>query len=187
MPLIPKAPHEDTSTNPYWGVYLHKIIDGILMSSAYRLDANETIVLLGQTAPRSLYYSYIPYVFDRWYPNGWSSPSSAWSKCPNVTDSNGGRCKLFASLGNPIHMLNMNTSNKEGQSFNSAFAHYMGGDQEQVKEIQRLSAKEGIPKSIQNVFGLSSVRARLGLTKTSDAFTHMVWTTYGENQKDFDA
>ena len=103
------------------------------MSSAYRLDANETIVLLGQTAPRSLYYSFIPYIFDRWYPKGWSSPSSAWSKCPNVTNSDGERCKIFASLGNPINMLNMNTSNHGGRSFNSAFVHYIGGDQGQIE------------------------------------------------------
>ena len=62
----------------------------------------------------------------------------------------------------------------------------MGGDQGQIEEIQRVSTEEGIPKSIQNVFGLSAERAELGLTKTSDVFTHMLRTTYVENKKEFD-
>ena len=183
--LLPKAPGENTSTYSNWGVTLHEEVDGVFMSSTYRLDSRETILMLGQTAPRSLYYAYIPYVFDRWYPKGWSSKSSDWSKCPDVTDPNGSRCRLFASLGDPINMLNMNTSNEGGQSFNSAYAHYMGGDPIQVKKIQAFSIQAGIQKSTHNVFGLSSVRANLGLEPTSDGFMHLTRTAFVEDKDEF--
>jgi len=183
--MLPKAPHEDTSTYSKWGESLHDVVDGVYMSATYRLDANETILMLGQTVPRALYYSYIPYVFDRWYRQGWISKSSDWSKCPDVTDPNGSRCKIFASLGDPINMLNMNTSNEGGQSFNSAYAYYMGGDQIQVNKIKKLSTQAGIPKSIHNVFGLSSQRSELGLEPTSDGFMHLTRTAFAEDKDEF--
>ena len=183
--LLPKGPYEDTSTYSNWGVTLSYEVNGTFMSATYRLDDTETILMLGQTAPRSLYYAYIPYVFDRWYPQNWKSNSSDWSRCPDVTDPNGGRCRLFASLGNPTNMLNMNTSRQNGESFNSEFAYYMGGDQNQIKEIQKISIRAGIRKSTQNVFGISKQRAKLGLKKDSDGFMHLTRTAFVENKEEF--
>ena len=183
--FLPKAPHEDTSTYSNWGITLSHKVNGVQMSSSFRLDANETVVMLGQTPPRALYYSYIPYVFDRLFPKGWSSKSTDWSKCPNVTDPLGTRCKIFASLGNPINMLNINTSNYKGQSFNSAFAHFMGGDQTQIQTIVELSEKVGIPQSIHNVFGLSTERAKLGLMREDDAIMHLSRVAFIEDADEF--
>ena len=167
--FLPKAPHEDTSTYSNWGITLSHKVNGVQMSSSFRLDANETVVMLGQTPPRALYYSYIPYVFDRLFPKGWSSKSTDWSKCPNVTDPFGTRCKIFASLGNPINMLNINTSNYKGQSFNSAFT----------------SAFLGIPQSIHNVFGLSTERSKLGLMREDDAIMHLSRVAFVEDNDEF--
>ena len=180
--FLPAAPHEDISTYPGWGKLLGTQVNGVNMSANYRLDANETIVMLGQTPPRCLYYSYLPYVLDRWYPNGWSSSGSEQiGKCPDVTNPLGGRCTIFASLGNPINMLDMNTSFEGGQSFNSAFAHFMGGDMTQVEKIQNMSIDVGVQSSIHNIFGLSTARANLGLTPTSDAFLHLFRFAFIEN------
>ena len=132
----------------------------------YRLDRSETVIILGQTPPRCLYYSYTPYLYDRWYPYTWISPSTqVMGKCPDVTNKDGSRCGIFASLGDPINMLTMNTSNENGQSFNSAFAHFMGGDAEQVATLKIIAdTHAGIPLSIQNVFPLSIERLKMGLT-----------------------
>ena len=183
--LLPKSPREDTSTYSNWGVTLSGNFNGTFMSATYRLDETETVLMLGQTAPRSLYYAYIPYVFDRWYPKGWTSKSTDWSRCADVTDPNGSRCRLFASLGNPTNMLNMNTSNEKGDSFNSEFAYFMGGDQNQIGEIQGLGIRAGIRKSTHNVFGLSKDRARLGLDRDSDGFMHLTRTAFVENKEEF--
>ena len=182
LTFLPAGPSEDISTYPAWGKFLGTQVNGVNMSASYRLDANETIVMLGQTPPRCLYYSYLPYVLHRWYPNGWSSPSSNLiGKCPDVTNPYGGRCAIFASLGNPINMLDMNTSNEGGDSFNSAFAHFMGGDMEEVEKIQNLSIEAGIQSSIHNIFGLSTARANLGLSPTSDALAHLFRFAFADN------
>ena len=189
--LLPKNPREDTSTYSNWGVTLSGNFNGTFMSATYRLDETETVLMLGQTAPRSLYYAYIPYVFDRWYPKGWTSKSSDWSRCADVTDPNGSRCRLFASLGNPTNMLNMNTSDENGDSFNSEFAYFMGGDQNQIAEIQAVGIRAGIRRSTHNIFGLSKISkdqtngAKLGLHKDSDGFMHLTRTAFVENKEEF--
>ena len=68
MIFLPKGPNEDVSTYSNWGKILSTEVNGVNMSANYRLDINETILMLGQTPPRSLYFSYLTYVFDRWYP-----------------------------------------------------------------------------------------------------------------------
>ena len=137
--FLPEAPGEDTSTYSNWAEVLSEVVDGITMSATYRLDASETIVILGQTPPSSLYYSYIPYVFDRWHPFRWSPPWDADNpKCPEVTDRDGSRCDHFASIANPINVVNMKTSMEGGQSFNSAFAIFMGGDMTQVENLKKM-------------------------------------------------
>ena len=151
---LPKGPQEDVSTYSNWGKILMTQVDGVDMSSNYRLDANETIVMLGQTPPRSLYFSYATYVFDRWYPYNWTSSSSSLiSKCPHVENPEGSRCQIFASLGDPINMINMNTSAEDGEAFSSGFSLFMSGDVTQMSIMQEMGAKAGIQPSIQNMFG----------------------------------
>ena len=180
---LPKGPQEDISTYSKWGAVLSQNVDGVEMSATFRLDVRETIVMLGQTPPRSLYYSWVPYVFDRWFPQNWTSSSSeSFGKCPDVTDRNGARCEIFASLGNPINMLHMNTSNEGGQSFNSAFAHFMGGDMIQVETVQKLSIDAGMQSSIHNIFALSTERIQFGLTPTGDGLIHLARATFTENK-----
>ena len=166
--FLPAGPHEDTSTYSSWGRLLNMTVNGVRMSSNFRLDTNETVIILGQAPPRCLYYSYVPYVFDRWYPYKWTSPSwNLLGKCDAVTDREGSRCELFASLGDPINMLTMNTSNENGQSFSSAFAHFMGGDSEQIMNLSSIANMHaGIPHAIQNVLPLSTARVKLGLMGT---------------------
>ena len=183
--FLPKGPKEDVSTYSKWGELLTLEVNGVNLSSNYRLDANETILMLGQTPPRSLYYSYVTYVFDRWYPFNWSSPvDSKGGVCPNVTDPNGSRCELFASLGDPINMINMNTTLDNGDSFNSGFALFMGGDVLQTSHVKQLSVNAGIESNIQNTFPLSTSRINLGLTPTSDGLIHLLRTVFPENKDD---
>ena len=185
LPFLPAGPDEDISTHSHWGDFLVTQVDGVNMSANYRLAVGETIVMLGQTPPRCLYYSYVPYVYDRWYPHGWSSSSSDLVlKCRFVVDTNGTRCKIFASLGNPINMLHMNTSGVDGESFNSAFAHFMGGDMAEVEKVQKMGIEAGIHSSIHNTFGLSTERVNLGLTPTSDGFLHFFRFTFAENSSE---
>ena len=44
--FLPKGPQEDVSTYSNWGKILMTQVDGVNMSSNYRLDTNETIVML---------------------------------------------------------------------------------------------------------------------------------------------
>merc|ERR1712166_1412431 len=109
---LPPAPREDVSTYGGWCEVLCSK-DGA-KSASYRLDANETVLILGRTPPRSLYFSITTYMFDRFYPDGWKSPASdLMGKCPAVNNPEGGRCNMFASLHNPVNMLTMNTSNDQ--------------------------------------------------------------------------
>mgnify|MGYP003308235884 CR=1 FL=1 len=185
LTFLPPGPHEDISTHARGWRYLTIQMDGVNMSANFRLDAGETVVMLGQTPPRCLYYSYVPYVFDRWYPYGWYPPSpsvfGSLANCPEVTDLNGASCNVFASLGNPINLLHMNTSDIEGESFNSAFAHFMGGDTREVEKVQNVSVEAEIPLSIHNIFGLSTERVNLGLTPTSDGLLHLFRFVFAEN------
>ena len=183
--FLPAGPFENVATYPLWEKILRTEVDGVSMSGTYRLDPRETVITIGQTPPRCLYYSYLPYVFDRYYPFGWSSTGSGPTKCPTVTDARGGRCTLFASLGNPINMLTINSSRENGQSFNSEFAYFMSGDMDQVKYMQKMSEEAGIAPSIHNTFGLSTQRVNLGLTPISDGFSHLLRFVFGENQDEF--
>ena len=167
--FLPAGPHEDTLAHPSWGTFVDTpimTIDLVRMSSRYRLEKNETVIIFGQTPPRCLYYSYVPYIYDRWYPYGWTSPSTQVSgKCSDVTYEDVSRCEIFASLGNPINMLTMNTSNTNGESFNSAFAHFMGGDAEQVAALTIIAdLYANVPFSIQNIFPLSTEKLNLGVS-----------------------
>merc|ERR1712223_1955610 len=184
--FLPKGPEEDVSTYSNWGKILMTQVNGVNMSSNYRLDINETIVMLGQTPPRSLYFSYIPYVFDRWYPYNWTSPRDTISviKCPHVTNPDGSRCEIFASLGDPINMININTTNENDEAFSSGFSLFMSGDSSQMSHLQQMSLEVGIDSNIQNTFGLSTSRINLGLTPTSDGIMHLLRTAFTENIDD---
>ena len=183
--FLPKGPEEDVSTYSNWGKILMTQVNGVNMSSNYRLDTNETIVMLGQTPPRSLYFSYATYVFDRWYPYNWTSISSSLiGKCPHVENPDGSRCEIFASLGDPINMIKMNTSAEDGDAFSSGFSLFMSGDADQISRIQEMGSEAGIPSNIQNTFGLSTERINLGLSETSDGLAHLLRTAFTENVDD---
>ena len=137
LTFLPEGPRENVADFPWWGSALNIEVGGVKMSATYRLEADETVVTLGQTPPRCLYYSFLPYVYSRYHPPGWkSSCQSCLSKCPDVTDSSGGRCAPFASLGDPINMLNINSSYENGQSYNSEFAHFIGGNKAEVAKFR---------------------------------------------------
>lgn len=179
---LPSAAGEDISDYPEWGTIPIEV-DGVKMSANFRLSERDTVIMLGQTPPRSLYYSWVPYIFDRWHPKGWSSPEPReLSKCATITKEEGSRCNYFASLGDPLNMLHMNTSMEKGQSFSSSFAHFMGGDKVQVNKIRAMSVNAGIDTSIHNVYPLSNERVRLGLDSTSDSILHLGRVTFTENK-----
>lgn len=180
---LPPSPGEDVSTYSKWNTIPDEV-HGAGMSVNYRLLEQETVIMLGQTYPRSLYYSWVPYLFDRWHPKGWSAPdqSEPLLKCDDVTAEEGARCEMFASLGDSISMMNMRTSGENGQSFASSFAHFMGGHQQQVKLMRALSVKAGVPASIHNVYPLSSERIDFGLDATSDGMLHLGRVTFTENK-----
>jgi len=173
--FLPPGVNEDVTTNPNWGMPLSEKVNGSMYSASYRLEANETIVLLGQTPPRSLYYSYVPYIFDRWYPQNWSSPSTdIMGKCPTVTAANGLRCRVFASLGDPISMQDINCSSLGGESFSSSFAHFMGGDTTQVELLKETGILSGISEDLHNTFALSSDVVDFGVGREGDGILHLL-------------
>ena len=179
--MLPKGPSEDVSTYSKWGAILKKEVDGVEMSSSYRLDVGETVVMLGQKPPRSLYYSFVPYLFDRWYPENYAFRLGGRpGTCPNVTNPDGERCEIFASLGSPINMLEMNTKGRE--SFSSEFALFMGGDKSQVEHIKAMGVEVGIESSVQNVFPISTEKVNLGLTPISDGLMTLDRTAFTENE-----
>ena len=53
--FLPKGPEEDVSTYSNWGKILMTQVNSVNMSSNYRLDTNETIVMLGQTYRKQKY------------------------------------------------------------------------------------------------------------------------------------
>jgi len=172
---LPKGPREDVSTYAGWCSVLCS--KDKQKSASYRLDANETVLLIGRTPPKSLYFSITSYMFDRFYPDGWSSPSKdIMGKCPKVTSSDGNRCQQFASLHNPVNMLTMNTTGGASSSwYDASFAGFMGGDVSQVSTVQDIAAQAGIPRSSHNMFPLPSGDVRLGTTsKEADGFMNMM-------------
>ena len=180
---LPPAVGEDISTYPEWGT-LATVVDGVKMSASFRLQRQDTVIMLGQTPPRSLYFSWVPYIFDRWYPKGWKSkePKRPLLWCPSVTEENGSRCNVFASLGDAINMLNIKTSTENGESFASAFAHFMGGDASQIEKIQSISAEVGVDRSIHNVYPISSERFRFGLDRSADSLSEFGRITFADNK-----
>ena len=180
---LPPGPGEDISTYPEWGT-LKTVSNGKEMSANFRLARKETVIMLGQTPTRSIYYSWVPYVFGRWFPKGWESPEPEREmlRCPTVTDEKGSRCDIFASLGDAINMVTMKTSMENGESFASAFAHLMGGDASQIEKIQEIAAGVGIEESIQNVYPLSSKRVHFGLDRKGDGILHLGRVTFTEDK-----
>ena len=77
------------------------------------------------------------------------------------------------------------SSKENGQSFNSEFAYFIGGNMDEVTKIQTMSVEAGIPNYVHNTFGLSSERVNLGLTPISDGFVQLFRFMFAENREQF--
>jgi len=180
---LPPSPGEDTSTYGGWCEVLCSADKQ--RSASYRLNANETVILLGRTSPRSLYFSITSYMFDRFYPKGWKSPShDVMGKCPKVTEDAGARCKQFASLHNPANMLTLNTS-QEGEGggwWDSSFAGFMGGDSAGMEAVQAIVESAGVPRTLHNQLPLPAGDIRLGTgSREADGFLSLLRVAFSDD------
>lgn len=73
-------------------------------SAAWRLQANDAVVLIGDSPPEMRYWGLTNYLFNRHYENadGKNTTVTSISQCPKPP----ARCESFASLGDTQNMIN---------------------------------------------------------------------------------
>lgn len=92
LTMLPRGVGENTDFK-LWGQPLE--IDG--MSAAWRLQANEAVVIIGDSPPEMRYWGITNYLFSRYYEDshGKNTTVNSVSQCPAPP----ARCESFASMG----------------------------------------------------------------------------------------
>lgn len=144
---LPRAPGQ-TVANP--------IENASGVSAAWRLRADEAVVLVGRTPPTAAYFGLTPYVFDRDY-------------------GASGRQTVFASLGDTLNHQVLATSGTPDATAGDAFARdtlVVATSDRGVDDRVRAAAESvGYPRGIMNRVVFPTTVGRFGLDAAADSFS----------------
>jgi len=135
------------------------------MRSAIRLQPDEAIIYVGMTPPPSPYFSYTAYVFSRFDPTRGGDPPY------------GDRAETFASLGDSLNQLVLNTKDDPDAPFNAENVVILTGDAGVDASLRGLLAVAGFPPSRVNTLVIPQFEAdgvtplaRMGYANEDDVF-----------------
>jgi len=140
------------------------------MRSIFRLQPDEALVFVGTTPPPSPYFSFTAYVFNRFDPGRGGDPPY------------GDRIETFASLGDSLNHLTLNTADGTADvPFNAETVVIVTGDRGVDASLRRLLATAGFPDSMVNTVVIPRFEAdgvtplaRMGYENEDDVFNVLV-------------
>jgi hypothetical protein len=118
----------------------------------FLLAANEALIIVGQTPPPMSYFSYQPFVLDRW-----SEKQDTW-------------ISPFGTVGDTVNNLTINTSGPPGDPFNKNAIVVLTSDRAVDAAVRAAARRAGYPASILNTLVVPDALTRLGFEEHADQF-----------------
>ncbi len=166
IPFVPLGPGEP---NPDPESRFPSPVDLPSMFGVYRLQPDEALVWVGTTPPESPYFSFTAYVFSRFDPAALGEPP--------YDD----RVEVFASLGDSLNQLTINTSAQPGESpFGKESVVIVTADKGVDLAVREVLDGAGFSESVANTLviprfdtdGVTPI-ARMGYDNQDDVFVVM--------------
>lgn len=148
---LPPAPDQDPST-----ITPVTVDQSTGLLKAYKLRADEAIVLVGKTPPPMKYFSYVFYLYLRY------------------SEQAGTRVQLWDSLDDTFNNQRIHTEGTPDGSTGNPFEQRMmliyTADRTTDSGVRQAAAEAGYPTSMLNTGPISTELAHMGLTATADDF-----------------
>jgi hypothetical protein len=120
----------------------------------YRLRPDEALLFIGRTPPECKYFSFVPYVYDRYIPN------------------EGQRRRVFASLGDPLNFMTIKTSGNS--TFNASTFIITAADKGINDRIKAAGIAAGYPETIMNSAVIPPQLVKMGLEQDADKLLMLI-------------
>ena len=135
----------------------------------YRLRPDEALVLIGTTPPPCAYFSYRSYVFG-------------------MVTSSGARERVFASLGDSINHMTINTSGTPdgapGSPFGQKTVIISAADREVERRVRAALAQAGFSPAVTNTDVIAPSLVRMGWEEPASTFAFLNRFALWENEEE---
>jgi hypothetical protein len=128
----------------------------------YRLRPDEALLFIGRTPPKCKYFSFVPYVYDRYFLD------------------EGERRRVFASLGDPLNLMTIKTSGNS--TFNASTFIITAADKGINDRIKAAGIAAGYPESIINSVVIPQPLVKMGLEQDADKFLILTRLAFFEDK-----
>lgn len=155
MTLLPPYPETETTPDLPWMV---------------RMTSREAIVIIGQTPPECIYFSYINYLMNRFYED----------ETPPVK-------KLFASLGDSVSNFKLSKRGDGKKVFEKPVMIIAAADKTIIDDITKAAKKAKVSKKDIHTLVLPYELLKFGLEETTDVMGFLHRTSLYANEKEKDA
>jgi hypothetical protein len=125
-----------------------------------RFSEDEALIYIGKTPPECQYFSYCNYLFHRYDPES------------------GNYTKLFASTGDAVNQLTINTAGGEGNPFNQDTLVITTADKGIDQRIRDDAKSAGYSQDIMNTIPVPTAVVNMGLDKEADTIVMAIRTAY---------
>jgi len=121
----------------------------------FLLAANEALIIVGQTPPPMSYFSYQPFVLDRW------------------SDKQQALISPFGTVGDTVNNLTINTSGPPGDPYDKDAIVVLTSDRAVDARVTSAAIAAGYPAGILNTLVMPTALTRLGFQEHADQFNLM--------------
>lgn len=129
----------------------------------YKLRPDEALLFIGRTPPECKYFSFVPYVYDRNFPNEKQ------------------RKRIFASLTDPLNLITIKTGGKS--TFNASTFIITASDKGINDRIKAAGIAAGYPESLMNTIVIPQQLVKMGLGQDADKLLMLTRLAFFTNQK----
>jgi hypothetical protein len=129
----------------------------------YRLRPDEALLFIGRTPPECKYFSFAPYVYDRYFPNEKQ------------------RRSVFASLADPLNLMTIKTSGNS--TFNASTFIITAADKGINDRIKAAGIAAGYPENLMNTIVVPQQLVKMGLGQDADKLLMLTRLAFFTNKK----
>ncbi len=199
-PMLPPAPKQEAAKGINKGVYNwpdeepSKFYDHSNENSpanpyfspvgwTYKLRQDEAVVIVGELPPECKYYSFVNYVFASPLKEGKEYTEKSFFKFGS--DETGYYHPIFASMGEPVNMLNINHGGNS--AFGSEFIYIAAGDKDVFEKVKTELINSGFDESIINEAPFPASSINMGLSSSDDVLNILMRISQPANDEDYAA
>ncbi len=147
----------------------------------YKLRQDEAVVIMGELPPECKYYSFINYVFAS--PLKSDKTYTERSFFQFGSEETGFYHPIFASMGEPVNMLNIKHS---GDSvFGSKFIYIAAGDKDVFAKVKAELIANGFDENIINEAPFPATSINMGLDSDDDVLNILMRVSQPANSEDY--